>query len=563
MPDSDRHTVPMTIEIGDGVLRCAQIAQVASGAGDVHLAPAGRERAARSAAFADRVAGTRLLYGRSTGVGANRTVALPAHSPGRADVDSENGEVGINSGALVADDPVLRLLRSHATAAGPLRSAARVRAMLCIRLNQLAQGGSGVRPLILDALLQLLRAGALPPVRELGSIGTGDLSALATVALVLCGDLAPRSVGPSAADVAATPAIPAIRFRAGDGLAFISSNAATLGDAALAVQDLAGLAAAVLPVAALTFTGLRGNAEAYSAGVGIATPFPGARHVCRAMRELLGADQHGVRAGRTGPARIQDPFALRALPQVHGPLIDSLDAAAATVEALVNTASENPLLRPEHSVPYSSGTPSSGTPSSGTESSGTDLSDAGPAPVGLVAHHGGFHLAYLQLAMDGLGLAALRSAQLVLARLSALCEPALTGLPAFLGDGSLAASGVMACEYVAAGALAEIRAAAVPAGLQTAVLSRGVEEDASFASLAATQASRIAVSYRRLLAVELVVAVRAVRMLPPGPALPDGVAAALQICADLPADRVDRDLTADLESAADLLHPLAALVDLR
>ncbi|MEP6562405.1 MAG: aromatic amino acid lyase, partial [Nakamurella sp.] len=160
----------MTIEIGDGVLRCAQIARVANDAGDVRLAPAGRERAARSAAFADQVAATRPLYGRSTGVGANRTVALPAHSPGTADSDSENCEVGINAAARAGDDPVLRLLRSHATAAGPLRSAARVRAMLCIRLHQLAQGGSGVRPLILDALLQLLRAGALPPVRELGSI---------------------------------------------------------------------------------------------------------------------------------------------------------------------------------------------------------------------------------------------------------------------------------------------------------------------------------------------------------------------------------------------------------
>src|SRR2546428_3061278 len=133
---------------------------LAAGSASAELDPAARERATRSNDFAVRVSTQRPVYGRSTGVGANRDVAI--------------------------DDPdrhALSLLRSHATTGGPLREPQRVRAMVAVRLNQLAAGGSGVSPLLLDGLADMLAADALPPVRELGSIGTADLSALALVAL--------------------------------------------------------------------------------------------------------------------------------------------------------------------------------------------------------------------------------------------------------------------------------------------------------------------------------------------------------------------------------------------
>ena len=117
---------------------------------------------AESHAFADEVAESRPIYGRSTGVGANKDLVQP-------DPDSQ----------------ALQLLRSHATSSGQLRSAQRVRAMLVIRLNQLASDGNGISPGVLDALESMLTADALPPVREGGSVGTADLAALATTALVL------------------------------------------------------------------------------------------------------------------------------------------------------------------------------------------------------------------------------------------------------------------------------------------------------------------------------------------------------------------------------------------
>jgi histidine ammonia-lyase len=285
-----------------------------------------------------------------------------------------------------------------------------------------------------------------------------------------------------------------------------------LADAAIAGHDLEVLARASLAVAAMTFTAVDGNAEAYSPLVETATPFPGAREVCRTMRGLV----EGVR-----PARIQDPFGLRALPQVHGVLLDALTNLAGVVQGLASTGSENPVFSVDP-----------------------------PA----VAHHGGFHMAYLATAVDTVRSAVAQAAQLSLARLGYLVDPSLTGLAAFLDDGTPGASGVMVVEYVAASALAELRLTATPAAVQSVSISRGTEDDARFASLAAKFALDAHLPYTVVLAGELLAAVRALRMRGAVPAPLTGLMAR---CSAMPTDVADRDLTDDLGVAAGLLSTLA------
>ena len=149
----------------------------------------------------------------------------------------------------------------------------------------------------------MIVADALPDVRTLGSIGTGDLSALATTALALMGE------GPTS-----RPLAEPVRFGAADGLAFISSNAGVLGDAALAVSSLIESARAAVMIAALTFDAVDGNSEAYSDAVLRVTPFPGAALVGSNLRLILGADRSGHQAGRRrGRAgRIPHPGPVRA-----------------------------------------------------------------------------------------------------------------------------------------------------------------------------------------------------------------------------------------------------------
>lgn len=467
---------------GEG-LTTAAVAQYADRPGEVTISDEAMTRVAASHRQAVRLTAERAVYGRSTGVGANHSVPI-----------------------ALGDDAAPALLASHATSAGPVRSPQRIRATLLVRLNQLCIGGAGLRPEIVAGLRDLLNAGVLPPVRTLTGIGTGDLAALATVGAAV----QERSAG-------------ALVFGGHDTLPFLSSNAATLADAALAVERLQVLADASVVITALTFTALDGNPEAFSAPVLLATPFAGARETCRLVTGLLG----GPPSTPARPRNIQDPYGLRVFPQVHGVFADALDGLRSTATAYLNAPSENPLV----------------------------LAD------GSLAHHGGFYAGYLAAASDAARAALASAAALALTRLTYLSEPLHTRLEPFLGDGTPGASGIMLCEYVAAAALARLRAAALPAATQAVSLSRHVEDDASFASLAAQLLLDGIADLGVILAAELVGSVRALHQRGIGPSvLPDRLGAALTIGSRLPGNDVDRDLTGDLESAQALLPGLAGVL---
>ncbi|WP_333741229.1 aromatic amino acid lyase, partial [Streptomyces sp. IBSBF 2806] len=148
-------------------LTVGELLTLADGEAVPAVAPDARERAARSWRTAQRLAASGRLYGRGTGVGAQRSVPV-----------EEDDEVAHG----------LRLLRSHAGGAGALLPARQVRAMLAVRANQLLAGGSGIQPAFIDALADALRLGVHPAVNEYGGIGTGDLTALAQTGLTLIGE---------------------------------------------------------------------------------------------------------------------------------------------------------------------------------------------------------------------------------------------------------------------------------------------------------------------------------------------------------------------------------------
>jgi histidine ammonia-lyase len=249
----------------------------------------------------------------------------------------------------------------------------------------------------------------------------------------------------------------------------MSSNAATFAVATLAWADLRELLDAGLAVAAETFAALRGNPEAYAEAVAAGRPLPGIVAVTATLRALVDPPAHE-------PARLQDPFGLRTLPQVGGALHDALAGLHAVLAVELGAASENPLV-------------------------------AG----GGVFHHGGFHAASAALALDTARLALVPFADLSLARLSALMEPELTGMEPFLSGGAPGSSGLMIAEYVGADALARLRALAVPTTTGGISISRGLEEHASFAWQGALQAREAVAHLRTLLALEHLAARRALQ----------------------------------------------------
>ncbi|MER6349638.1 aromatic amino acid ammonia-lyase [Streptomyces sp. NPDC001595] len=473
---------------GDG-LTAGDVVRLADGTAVPEVAGRAVERVRRSWRAAQRLAAAGRLYGRGTGVGAHRSVAVGP--------DDETGHG-------------LRLLRSHAGGGGTPLPARQVRAMLAVRTNQLLAGGSGIHPDFVHALTEALRRGLHPEVPEYGGLGTGDLTALAETGLALIGER-PWAPHPGAAPAPVT-------LRPGDALALLSSNALVLGQTALAWQDLDTLLRATHAVAALSLTAVSGSPEAYAAPVHALRPYPGPARAAAEVRRLLGLPDRPYGQGR----RIQDPYGFRAFPQVHGCALDAAEALRRIAETEINCPSENPLIALDGSAAH---------------------------------HHGGFYAAPLALALDALNLALLQTAQLSVARLTALGRPDLTGLPAFLAVGPAGSSGTMILEYTATSALAELRACAVPASTGHAVLSHGLEEAASFASQAARQALRAADAYGIVLACELVTAVRALRLHP----APPPVRAFTTASRALPTGTADRPLATDLATARELLTALARL----
>jgi histidine ammonia-lyase len=501
------------IVLDGGSLTCAEVARVARGQAGVEVAPAAVTAARAAWQTAREVAAQRPVYGRTTGVGAKRDVPVAA---GEA---AEHGR---------------RVLRSHAAGAGPLLDPGLARAMLVVRLNQLGAGGSGVDPGMLAVLADAINRGFIPPVPRYGAIGTGDLTALAATGLCLLGERAwLRGSGPP----------PRFPLRSAEALGFISSNAATLGEAALACADLDRLNRAAVLIAALSLLAVRGSAEPFAAVVQRARPHPGQQWVAAAVRQLTGGQltdgqltdgqltDGQLTAPAQGddpplPARLQDPYGYRAFPQVHGPAVDAVTHAAQLVTVEINAASENPLVDPAAHA---------------------------------VWHNGNFHATYVGLALDAARAALFQTAALAAARLGTLVEPAFTGLEAFAAD-TPASSGVMILEYVAQSAVADIRRLAGPAALGSAVLSRGVEEHAGFSTQSAHATSETIIAYRAVLACELVAAMRVLRMQRRAPAA-GPLRAAFDLAAGvLDARTADRALDGDLAAADGLLDGYAPLL---
>ena len=476
-----------SVAVNGATLRCPDVVRVARDGAGVELDAGALERAGRAHELAIEISAKRAVYGRTTGVGANRHVVIDPNA---------------------VDEHGLRLLRSHAGGVGRVLPDDAVRAMLAIRLNQLAAAGSGVHPRLLLALEQALRTGSVPRVHSRGAIGTGDLTALAEVALTLAGERAWAGGG-----------IEAVAISPGDALAFISSNAATLAQAVLAWHDLGVLFRASHVVAALSYLALGGSPEAFSHRVHVRRPFPGSLRCAAEVRALI-SPVHGVPVpGR----RLQDPYGLRVFPQVQGPALDAADAVETVLGIDINAAAENPLIDVEEAT---------------------------------VDHHGQFCTPYLALWLDHLRAAAHHVAELSVARLGDLVEPELTGLPPFLASGPPGSSGIMILEYVAHDALAEMRHAAAAVTTGTAVISRGLEDHASFATQAARSTAEVADAYRTVLACELVGAVRALRLANEElPRIP--IAAIFHRLADvLPAIEDDHPLGEEIAGAEALLLDL-------
>lgn len=438
----------------DGHLTPADAEAIVLGRVPVTLAPSARAKVEAS----HRVLQTILargdpIYGVNTGFGALSTVRIP---------DGDLAQLQKN------------IVRSHATGVGPPLPDPIVRGMLLFRLNSFLQGASGVRTELVDLLVGLLNAGVLPVVPEQGSVGSsGDLVPLAHLALPLLGEGRARLGGEELSGGEAlrrAGLVPLSTLAPKEGLALLNGTACMLSHLFVAWTYGWRALRAALAVAALSFQAVRGHTEALDGRIHALRPHPGQVQVASWLRELLA----GSALADSYRGDVQDPYSLRCLPQLLGPVVEALWAVEGRLRVEMNAATDNPLLLPE---------------------------GGGTALAG-----GNFHGEVLAFAAEWLALA--------LAELGASCERRVAllltatdrGLPPFLSPQPGTNSGLMLLQYTAAALAAENKVLAHPAAVDSIPTSGGKEDHNAMGGTSAWKAVRIAENVLSQVALEAVTA---------------------------------------------------------
>ncbi len=402
-----------------------------------------------------RVAGGERVYGVTTGFGRLADVSI----------DPEERE------------PLQQnLVRSHASGVGSPLDRPAVRTLMLLRANALARGVSGCRPILVERLLQLLEARIHPSVPEFGSVGaSGDLAPLAHVALALLGEGTAEHdgvLGPVAEHLGRAGIEP-VTLKAKEGLALINGTQATTGLGILALRSVERALAAADAAAAMSLEALLGTPEAYRAEVHDARPHAGQVRSAARLRALLEGSE--IREShRDGDPRVQDAYALRCVPQVHGAARHALGYVRGILRTEANSATDNPLVFPD--------------------------ADA-------IVSGGNFHAQIVAQALDLLAIAAVDVAALSERRVERLLNPDLSmGLPAFLAAHPGLESGLMIAQVTAVDLLAEMRVLAHPASVDSVPTSANQEDHVSMGLTAARKTRRIAACLEHVVAIELMCA---------------------------------------------------------
>jgi histidine ammonia-lyase len=403
------------------------------------------------------VAEDRVVYGVTTGFGKFADVVIPREK----------------LGALQ-----LNLVRSHAAGVGAPLARPAVRAVMLLRANCLAKGFSGIRRQTLELLLACLAKGIHPVVPEQGSVGaSGDLAPLAHLALALVGEGEVDWNGrrlPSGEALRAAGLSPAV-LEAKEGLALINGTQLTTAIGALGLHRFLRLLKAADLVAALTLDTLKGTDTAFDPRIHAARPHPGQIESARNLRTLLASS--ALRESHRDCGVVQDAYALRCIPQVHGTARDAAAHARRVIEIEMNAATDNPMVFAE---------------------------------TGTLVSGGNFHAAPVALVCDLLTAAAADMASLSERRTERLVNPALSGdLPAFLTPGGGLNSGLMMIHVTAAALVSEAKSNSFPASVDSIPTSAGKEDHVSMGPIAARKFAKNVDLFETVLAIELLAAAQA------------------------------------------------------
>jgi histidine ammonia-lyase len=479
-----------TVVLDGRSLTIADVEAVARGGRAVSLAPEARVRMLQAHDHVDRIVRDReVVYGVTTGFGKLSEVAIP---PERL------AELQVN------------LVRSHASGVGAHLSREATRAMMLLRANVLAKGYSGARPHLPELLVGMLNAGLWPPIPEQGSVGaSGDLAPLAHLGLALIGEgelHGDQGTGP-AAEMLRRAGLAPVTLGPKEGITLINGTQAHTAIAALAVCDARRLWNTAHVAGATSLEALLGTPVAFDARIHEVRGQAGQQRSAALLRDLL-ADSEIRESHRHGDPRVQDAYALRCMPQVHGPVADAIDFAESLVGRELNAATDNPLV-------FENGELLSG---------------------------GNFHGQAVALALDVLAIALTNLATIAERRIDRLVHPDLNqGLPPFLTTDAGVCSGFMMAQVTAAALASECKVLSHPASVDTIPTDGSKEDVVPMAMGAAWKLQRVVRNVQHVMAIELMCAAQGVehrRPLRAARSVEEAIAVVRELVPPLREDRV-------------------------
>ena len=435
----------------------------------VALASAARPGIDAARAVVDRaVEEGRVVYGLTTGFGALAEVVIPAD---RIAELQEN------------------LIRSHAAGVGEPLPEAEVRAIMLLRANVLALGHSGVRPHVIERILDLLNHRIHPVVPSRGSVGaSGDLAPLSHIALALMGEgwVTVDGVRREAAEAMAAAGIEPVQLAAKEGLALNNGTQAMTGVGSLALLAAERAVETAEVAGAMSLEALKGTPSPFDEAIQRVRPQPGQRTSAERLRSLLAGSE--IREShREGDPRVQDAYSLRCMPQVHGAARQAFRYVREVLEVEANSATDNPLIFPDPERPGE----------------------------GRILSGGNFHGQPVAQVLDLLTMACADLASISERRLARLVDPALSGLPAFLSPDPGTNSGFMIPQIAAASLVNEIKLLATPASVDSIPTDANKEDHVSMGMTAARQARDAVALLETVLALELLAAAQGLDFLRP------------------------------------------------
>lgn len=443
---------------------------------------------------------------------------------------------GINTGfgklakVHIADEQLerlqLNLVRSHAVGVGALLDDACVRLIIALKAASLARGASGVRRLVIDALLALYNANVLPCIPAKGSVGaSGDLAPLAHLTLALLGEGEVRIDGRvvPAAEGLARAGLEPLRLAPKEGLALLNGTQVSTALAIRALFEAEDLFAAATVAGAMSVDAARGSDAPFDPRIQALRGQPGQIDVAAGYRRLLEGSE--IRAShRVNDERVQDPYSLRCQPQVMGACLDLIRNAARTLLIEANAVTDNPLVF-----------------------------DPGNDGCGEVVSGGNFHAEPVALAADTLALAIAEIGALSERRIALLIDASLSGLPPFLVRDAGVNSGFMMAHVTAAALASENKSLAHPASVDSLPTSANQEDHVSMATFAARRLLDMCDNTRHIVAIELLCAAQGVDFHAPLQTSEPLQAVHLAFRERVPFLQDDRVLARDIETAADFV----------